>query len=111
VPAVSRPRGALAAAAALALYAVLVVWLTWPLASRATSDLPDTVGTCRFDTPLIGWILAHETHALATAPADLPHGNQYHVSAPNALFYGLTAFGALPPSRPSSSRPAIRTLR
>jgi hypothetical protein len=83
------------AAAALALHAVVVVWLTWPLAPRMATHLPDTVGTCRFDTPLIGWILAHETHALATAPWTLPHGNQYH-PAPNALFYGPTAFGALP---------------
>jgi hypothetical protein len=96
MPEVSGPRGRFGeAAAALALHAVLVVWLTWPLAPRAATHLPDTVGTCRFDTPLIAWILAHETHALATAPSTLPHGNQYH-PAPNALFYGPTAFGALP---------------
>jgi hypothetical protein len=85
----------LEALAALVLYATAVVWLTWPLAQQATSRLPATVGPCAFDTPLISWILAHETRALTTAPAELPHGNQYH-PARFTLFYGPTALGALP---------------
>jgi len=79
----------------LVIYAVVVCWLTWPLPERATTELPNTVGTCRIDTPLIGWVLAHETHAITTAPWELPQGNQYH-PAPNALFYGPTAWGGLP---------------
>jgi hypothetical protein len=79
----------------LVLYGVAVVWLTWPLARVATSRLPMTVGPCLFDTPLISWILAHETHALTTAPAEFPHGNQYH-PARFTLFYGPAALGALP---------------
>jgi hypothetical protein len=83
-------RGALAFAA----YAALVVWLTWPLARHVTTHLPSTTSLL-FDTLHTVWVLSWETRSLTTAPLALPDANIYHPSA-NALFYGQTAFGALP---------------
>jgi hypothetical protein len=79
----------------LVLYALAVGWLTWPLALVATTQLPSPAAACRFDTPLIEWILAHETHALAGSPSEFLHAGMYHPD-PYALFYGPLALGALP---------------
>lgn len=83
------------ASTTLALYAGLVVWLTWPLAAHLASRLPDTRPECRYDTLYMAWVLAHETHALTTAPRDLLDTNIYH-PARRTLFYGDTGFGILP---------------
>lgn len=79
----------------LILYALAVGWLTWPLARVAGTALPGAAPACRFDTPLIEWILAHETRALTGSPSELLHAGMYHPE-PYALFYGPLALGALP---------------
>ena len=81
--------------AAALLYALAVVWLTWPLAARLATHLPNTHPACNFDLLQTAYVLAHETRALTEAPstfADLPI---YHPTQ-GALFYGDAAFGALP---------------
>ena len=83
------------AAAALVVYAALVMWLTWPLAAHLRTRLPDTRSPCRYDPLYMGWVLAWETHALGTAPARLRDANIFH-PARGTLFYGDTGFGALP---------------
>ena len=54
-------------AALLALYAGLVVALSWPLARHLGTHLPSTWWTCQFDPLYAAWALAYESHALATA--------------------------------------------
>ena len=81
--------------AATLLYVTAVVWLTWPLAARLATHLPNTHPACNFDLFQTAFVLAHESRALAGAPsafADLPI---YHPTT-GALFYGDAAFGALP---------------
>jgi hypothetical protein len=56
---------------ALGLYALLTVALTWPLAARLRITGPG-------DTSFFAWVMAWETHALATRPAMLPHANIFH---------------------------------
>lgn len=88
-------------ALALGLHAALVVWLTWPLAAHVrTRFLNPLPLIARTDTLSTMWALAWETHALATAPTALANANIYHPT-PNALFYGITAFGALPSFAPA----------
>jgi hypothetical protein len=82
------------AVAALALYSGLLVWLTWPLATRIAAYLPDT-SVADFDLLQTGWVLAYQAHRLATAPLRLLDANIYY-PAHHSLFYGQTAFGALP---------------
>ncbi len=84
-----------AALAALVLYAGIVIGFTWPLGELAATHLPMTAYPCAFDTLYSGWVLAHETHALATDPARFSDGAIFH-PAPYTLFYGPTALGALP---------------
>jgi hypothetical protein len=83
------------AAAVCALHVTLVIVLTWPLARCARDSLSDATFTGRFDALLVGWALAHETRALATAPATLLDGAVFH-PARHALLHGEAAFGALP---------------
>jgi hypothetical protein len=70
----------------LIAYGGLVCWLTWPLAASAAGFLPFR-GFCQYDNLYSAWVLAHGSHALATAPATFPHANIYHPT-PGALFYG-----------------------
>src|SRR5437870_2436831 len=84
-----------AAIVPLALYCVAVVWLTWPLAAHLRTHLPSTEAACTCDTLLIAWVLAWQTHALATAPLHFAQANIYH-PAPHALFYCEAGVGALP---------------
>jgi hypothetical protein len=79
---------------ALALYSVLVVWLTWPLAARMGTDLPDTVSPCRYDTTYMTWVLSQETHALMNSPSQFLNANIYF-PARQALLYGDTGLSAL----------------
>src|SRR2546426_1545156 len=74
---------------------VAVVWLTWPLAAHLGTHLPSTEAACSFDTLLIAWVLAWQTHALATAPLHFAQANIYH-PARHALFYCEAGVGALP---------------
>jgi hypothetical protein len=80
---------------ALVCYAGIVAVLTWPLLPNAATHLPATAPACGFDTLYSAWVLAHETRALLADPARLAEGNHFH-PAPGTLFYGPTAFGALP---------------
>jgi hypothetical protein len=79
----------------LALHAGVLAWLTWPLATRLGTHLPDSHGACRFDAIAVAYVLARETHALFTAPLGFFEGNFYHPAA-HSLLYGPSAFGALP---------------
>jgi hypothetical protein len=79
----------------LALYAVAVVALTWPLAPQATTRIPATWRVFHFDTVHTMWTLSHEAHALATAPSTLLDTNIYHPER-RTLFYNTTSFGLLP---------------
>jgi hypothetical protein len=58
-------------ARALALYAVLTVALTWPLAARLWIMDPG-------DSAFFAWVMAWAVHAVTTAPAMLPHANIFH---------------------------------
>src|SRR5262245_2729931 len=77
--------------ALLAGYLGVVVWLTWPLATSLGSSLPDSSNDLYYSA----WVLAHESHALVDARASFAGANIYH-PAPDALFYGPAALGALP---------------
>lgn len=76
-------------------YTALVLGLTWPLATKISSELPMTAPACRFDSSLVAWALAHQTQALTSEPSRLLDAGIYH-PAPNALLYGEAAFGGLP---------------
>jgi hypothetical protein len=82
-------------AAGLLLWTAAVVWLTWPLAARITTHLPNTAVASPFDSLFVAWALSHESRALVTNPRTLPDGNIYH-PARRALFYGEAGFGATP---------------
>src|SRR5206468_1964074 len=77
------------------LYAGLVVWLTWPLGVHVATHRANTHPACGFDPLHMAWALAHETHALTTAPTRFNEANIYF-PARRALFYGDGGFGALP---------------
>src|SRR2546427_932703 len=77
----------------LLLWTGVVVFLTWPLAAHLTTHLPGIVPP--LDSLLVGWALAHQSHALSTAPCSLPDGNIYWPSR-RALYYGEAGFGAVP---------------
>ena len=87
------PKSIAIALGVLLQYVALVVVLTWPLAQYASTHLPGRL--CSFDNLLVTWALAHESRALVSDPCALPHAGIYHPT-PYALFYGETAFGALP---------------
>ena len=89
----------IASAPALAVYLVLVVWLTWPLARHLGTNLADTAFPCHFDALWTVWALAHESRALATDPSSFLDGNVFH-PARHSLFYGPTALAALFPFAP-----------
>jgi hypothetical protein len=76
-------------------YTALVLGLTWPLATKISSELPMTAPACRFDSSLVAWALAHQTQALTSEPSRFLDAGIYH-PAPNALLYGEAAFGGLP---------------
>jgi hypothetical protein len=76
-------------------YALVVVGLTWPLAARLGTHLQKVHVSSEYDGLFLAWTLAYQTHALTTAPAEIGNGNIFH-PARHAVFYGETAFGALP---------------
>ncbi|HYC23006.1 MAG TPA: hypothetical protein VEI94_09890 [Candidatus Bathyarchaeia archaeon] len=81
--------------AVLVLHSALVLWLTWPLGAHLTSDLANTRAPCGYDSLYMGWVLAHESHALTSDPRSFLDGNIFHPTR-HALLYGDTGFGALP---------------
>ena len=81
--------------AAALLYVVAVVWLTWPLAARLATHLPNTHPACNFDLLQTAFVLAHESRALTQAPSTFADPPMYHPTQ-GTLFYGDAAFGALP---------------
>jgi hypothetical protein len=93
----------------LAAYVAVVAWLTWPLATAAGTWLPCLALSCTYDAPLTIWSLAWSVHALGTAPLALANANIYF-PAPDALFYGPTAFGALPLFAPAYAATANPVL-
>lgn len=76
---------------ALAGYAIAAIALTWPLARHATTHVVLANVAAYGDPWTVGWALADESRALV----GLPHGGIFHPT-PHALFYGETAYGALP---------------
>jgi len=77
------------------LHVALVVWLTWPLGANLATHVPHTREIASTDLPYCAWVLAYETHTLATRPASILDANIYH-PAPRTLFYGPTYLAALP---------------
>ncbi len=90
-----KPSAAVPLIILLAGYLGAAVWLTWPLAEHAFDALPCTSPACTFDTRYSAWVLAWESHALATPGVRLGEANIYH-PAKDALYYGPAGFGALP---------------
>src|SRR5437773_4222824 len=88
-------RGFVRVLGVLALYAVLVVWLTWPLTAHVDTHLPSPHPENLFDVQYMVWVLAYESHALTTAPSRFKDANIFY-PARGTLFYGDTGFGALP---------------
>ena len=75
----------------LALYLLLAVGLTWPLACHLGTHVV-LANIAAFGDPwVVGWSLAHVSRALA----GLAHGGIFH-PASHGLFYGETGLGALP---------------
>jgi hypothetical protein len=69
--------------------------LAWPLPRQLGTHLPRIHISSEYDSLFLAWALAHQTHALATAPSTYPDGNIFH-PARSALFYGETGVGGLP---------------
>ena len=93
-----RARAILYAFALVTGYLGVVVWLTWPLAASVRSSMPSegfAPSANQFDLYYSVWVLAHESHALVSAATSFAQANIYH-PAPDALFYGPVALGALP---------------
>jgi hypothetical protein len=88
-------RGLQRAAMLGALYALLLCWLTWPLAAHLGTHLPGTFPGSEFDPLYSGWVLAWQTHALTHSGVSIANANIYF-PAPDALYYGPAALGALP---------------
>jgi hypothetical protein len=88
-------RGLKRAAVLGALYSLLLAWLTWPLAAHLGTHLPGTFPGSEFDPLYSGWVLAWQTHALVHAGVAIANANIYF-PAPDALYYGPAALGALP---------------
>ncbi len=84
----------IATAAALLAEAAGIVWLTWPLAARMTTDIPATNLVYASDSLHQAWILVHATRALVGS-APLLDTNAFH-PAHGTLFYNQVGFGALP---------------
>src|SRR5262249_33910532 len=80
----------IASGGALLGWVAVVTWLTWPLASIATTSVPRATSDALYSI----WALAWQCHALATNPARYFDANIYH-PAPNALADGPMATGAL----------------
>ena len=95
--------------AVVAGYLAFVTWLTWPLWSLSATYLPCTNSSCGFDTLYSAWVLAYESHALATAPLRITDGNIFFPDR-HAVLYGPAGFGALPyfaPAYALSGNPAV----
>ena len=93
-----RDRGSLVVA--FVVYAAIVIWITWPLASQITTHLAVPQPRLLFDTLFTTWSLAWTSHTLSSAPSNLLNANTYY-PAEHALLYGPTAFGALPNFAPA----------
>jgi hypothetical protein len=80
----------------LGIYAIAVVALTWPLLPNARTHIAAALRRFHLiDTLQVAWINAHETRALASAPASFLDAGIYHPS-PRTLFYGTASLGVLP---------------
>src|SRR6516162_1417509 len=88
-------RSALRVLTLVALYAVLVGWLTWPLVAYITTHHPSLGPGSDFDSLYTAWALAWESHVLSSGSLAFANANIYYPE-PGALFYGPAAFGALP---------------
>lgn len=74
-------------------YVAAVVWITWPLAPNAASHVVAAVPM--MDLLYSMWAMAWTSTTLVTAPSTLGDAPIYH-PAPDAFFYGPSAFGGLP---------------
>lgn len=77
------------------VYLAVVCGLTWPLAKHLASHLPAISPSSTYDPLYSGWALAWESHTLARGSFDIANANIYF-PAPDSLFYGPAALGALP---------------
>jgi hypothetical protein len=78
----------------LGLYACLVAWLTWPLASHITTHLPAPRPSVIFDLLFSAWAASWESHALTSDPARFFDANIFHPTE-RALLYGPMGLGLL----------------
>src|SRR5258706_271366 len=90
-----RSRSAATLLMALAGYAAVIAWLTWPLAANLGTHLAHTTFICDIDLRQMVWALSWQTHALTTAPSQFYEANLYHPT-PHALLYADAGIGALP---------------
>jgi hypothetical protein len=92
-----RPRLALAGL----LFALLALWLLWPLSATPSRRLYDPTTFSRYflsqgDVPLTGWIVAWSAHAIGEGNLrDLFAANAFHPET-NALAYSEHMLGTLP---------------
>jgi hypothetical protein len=82
----------LSALAPIPVYTGLLIWLTWPLASHATTHLPRVCGN---DALYEIWVLTWVSRALVRDPAGIFDPPVY-VPSRHVLFYGPNGFGVLP---------------
>jgi hypothetical protein len=81
--------------APLAVYAVIVAWITWPLVTTIRTGFPAVFAALNCDRHLSAWTLAWSSRSLLTQPTAIADANIYH-PARGGLFYGQAPFGALP---------------
>jgi hypothetical protein len=96
-------------AVATLAYAVVVAWLTWPLAAHLGTHLPRTTFICDFDLRQMVWALSWQAHTLVTDPTRWFEANIYHPT-PHALLYADAGVGALPyfaPTFLATGNPAL----
>lgn len=89
---------------AAAAYALLLLWYSWPLATRLASALPASGRAApdafvRIDLDLMLWILAWGAHALRHQPTALFQGNLFY-PAPDALAASENLLGLQPIAAP-----------
>ena len=96
-------------AVATVAYAVVVAWLTWPLAAHLGTHLPRPTFICDFDLRQMVWALSWQSHTLVTDPSRWFEANIYHPT-PHALLYADAGIGALPyfaPTFLATGNPAL----
>lgn len=86
-------------------YALIVIVISWPLATSAGTAIVDPTEWATapvftiIDVELLMWILSWTAHALLTQPLEIFQGNIFH-PAPDSLAFSEHLLGLLPVSGP-----------